>query len=101
MDEWQALEAFLKKTKHYWHPKYRSSYKNQELPKWNPDAFMQSIGQHSCSQQQFSDEIEDGYADFWEERGRGDDAFYPNVDGYVEKFYQQFEAEPGETEDED
>ena len=31
MDEWDALEAFLTKTKHYWHPrKYKVSYKNEE-----------------------------------------------------------------------
>ena len=101
MDEWDALEAFLKKTKHYWHPKYKASYKNHELPKWNPDAFMESIGQPNCSQQQLVDEVEAGYADFWEQRGRGDDAYDLKIKSYVKKFFSQYEAEPGETETEE
>lgn len=101
MDEWDALEAFLKKTKHYWHPKYRASYKSHELPKWNPDAFMESIGQPNCSQQQLVDEVEAGYADFWEKRGRGDDAYDPQVKKYVKKFFDQYEAEPIETKAEE
>ena len=40
--------------------------------------FYESFGQHNCSQQEFVDEVEAGYADFWEERGRGDDAFDPS-----------------------
>lgn len=98
MDEWDALESFLIGTKHYWHPKYKASYKNSELPKWNPDAFMESIGQHNCSQQEFVDEIEEGYAHFWEERGRGDDACDPRIKSYVKKFYEQYEAKPGDKE---
>jgi hypothetical protein len=94
MDEWDALEAFLTKTKHYWHPKYKVSYKNEELPKWNPDTFLESLGQHNCSQQEFVDEVEAGYAEFWEQRGRGDDAYDPAVKRYVKKFFEQYEKEP-------
>jgi hypothetical protein len=96
MNEWDALEAFLNNSKHYWHPNYKKCYKHENLSD-EPDQFMKTIGQENCSQREFSDMVEDGYADFWEKRGRGKDAFDPYVAKYVSDFFEIYEGGKIET----
>ena len=80
-------------SKHYLKHGYKITYCDQDLEHHDP--FLNTLGLGHYTVGEIVHSFEKAYAEFWEQRGKGADAYDPSDAKYVAKFFAEYETPAG------